>query len=192
MAFTHDTNRLCTTESLETARLKVESSGSADEYVLQGRGYYSEWIETSIAQNASVYSRFIVPAGFYLNLAFREITTNKEELFYRVYPATSATIDTVGNAIDVRNLRTDKPDLAGAFNLVTLTAAPTGNPDITIPVFGSETTGNRSSGNTATEVISRLIAPGSELILELENGSGSAIHAQASFVFILIPESEID
>lgn len=191
MAFIHDINRLTTAENEGVARLKTEAASAAAVTVGKGRGYYVEWINPAMTNGAKEYLRVSVPAGFFAELDYREIITDKERFFYRVYPASAVTIDAVGANLPALNLRNDKPSApVNTFNRVTLTGTPT-NPATTQPVFGIDGVGQRKSGETATDSVLRLLAPNSQVILELENQSNATGYAQVTLNFTLIPEIEV-
>lgn len=168
-------------------RLKVQTLTLIQDFIVDGAGASIEWINTSIAAGGKVYAEFEIPAGFYVAIDSREVVTDKDRLFYRVYTTYGAVTNV--SAVPINRLRNDGPLFP---QMMYVTTAPGVAPDpttaiLTVPVFGAEGAGNRLSGDVSSESVFRLLAPGSKFLLEISNDSIEACYAQLNLVIGLIP-----
>jgi hypothetical protein len=184
-------------------RLTTETLVLSEKYITDGIAFEAEWNAT-IPVNASVYAQFLVPAGYYMALTFRQIITEESRVFYYVYdPSSGYIINTVGEPIKNSNLRNDSNFSSSPISRVTLTTTPeagsggvAGNKAdkdkysiLSVPTFGVVGAGNRSTGSLSNNSISRLIAPESEFLLELYNNGSGTSDVQLALVYAFIPES---
>lgn len=191
--FTNDLSRLTTDSNEDLARLKVQSIQIGQSLILRGFGYYFEWRTPALAVGAKAYVRVIVPAGHWMLIDYREVISNKEEVFYKVYVPGQYVVNTVGAVIPLRNLRNDSASNTTACRVVTLTTPPTTDSQIiTVPVFGAVGAGNRESGEVSNDNIFRALGPGSEFLLEISNNSLEASYIQVNLVVGLLPEALIE
>lgn len=173
-------------------RVKVQSLTFTQDVIVSGAGGSAEWIKTSIPAGGKVYAEFVVPEGYYVAVDHRDVTTDKDRLFYRVYKNYSEVTQTGVNVI-THNLRSDAPSLPSiVFECNAPSPAPLpATAYVTSPVFGVEGSGNRLSGDIRSEDVFRLLAPGTRYLIELHNESSQACFAQVNFIIGILPVSEI-
>lgn len=174
-------------------RLLVNQRSSAINGIVKGRGYNCVWIEESLASGAKSYAQFTVPAGFYMSLDFREVTTDKERVFYRVYGSYPAV--TESTLIPARNMRSDGPAVVSEPMYRCSTPSPAVDPNnaiVRVPVFGEPAGGGKASGDVSTDNIFRLLHPTAKFLLELENASTQAAFIDLTLIFRFIPEAEVE
>lgn len=178
-------------------RLRTQSLNYRDELTSLGFGFYANWEQSDEAGDEPVpdggkrYAEFTSPSDKYFALSFREVVTNKERVFYRVYTGYGAT--TAGESIRIGKLKSDSAIVTGsAFSKVT------NQPDLTsatrvtnIPVFGAVGTGNRASGSLYADTVFRMIPPNTSFLLELDNQSGDDCYAMVELVWAEIPQELI-
>lgn len=169
-------------------RHAVQALQYRDEAVVRGTVYYTYWENLAIpALTGKVYAKFVTPADRFVGILFREITTDHERVFYRVYTGFSNA--TAGAAIRIGNMRAGATNVSTSqFNVVTTTPDLTGATTVTIvPVFGAVGAGNRASGGLTTNNVFRLIPPSTEFLIEIENNSSEACYALAELNFLELP-----
>lgn len=168
-------------------RVAVQALQYRDDAVVRGTAFYSYWEIPTIAAAGKVYARFICPPDRFVGVLFREVTTDHERTFYRVY--TGFTNATQGAAIRIGNLRAASSNASTSqFNLVTTVPNLTNATVVTIlPVFGSVSAGNRANGSLVSNNVFRLLPPGSEFLIEIENASAGAGYVLVELNWLELP-----
>lgn len=180
-------------EFRDGARILVNQRSSAINGIVKGRAYNCAWVHESLASGSKTYAQFTVPSGYYMALDFREVTTDKERIFYRVY-ASYPTV-TESTTVPARNMRSDGPAVVAEPMYKCSAPSPAVDPNnaiVRVPVFGEPAGGGKASGDVSTDNIFRLLAPSSKFLLELENASTQAAYIEVVLVFRFIPENEIE
>lgn len=178
----------------ETSRLKTEMLTLAQQYILDGLGFFLSWIEDAIPSGQRRFAEITVPAGFYFAIGHREIITDKERCFYRSYAQTDYTGFTPTTPIIARNLRADA--ITTSYSTIATKGTLSSPPSATlartvIPVFGAVGAGNRASGDVGNDAVFRLYPPGVKVLTELFNASADPMYAQVDADFTLIPASMV-
>lgn len=88
-------------------RLSTESLSAAKQIILDGLGWYFEWVNPTIPAGGKVFCEVTVPPDYYMLLESREIITDRERVFYRLYPSDAYTNFTPTSGVSARNLRND-------------------------------------------------------------------------------------
>lgn len=175
-------------------RLKTQSLDYRNELTSLGFGFYSTWEHsdevggTPVPAGGKRYAQFTSPSNSYFALSFREVITNKERLFYRVYTGYPAV--TIGASIRIGNLKAGSAVTTGSsFNFVNETVIDlSGATRVTnVPVFGEVNAGNRAKGSLDADTVFRLIPPNVPFLLEFNNESAEAAYAQVELVWAEIP-----
>lgn len=179
-------------------RLKTQSLSYRDELTSLGFGFYATWEHSDEVGGSPVpaggkrYAQFTSPPDKYFALSFREVITNKERIFYRVYTGYPAV--TLGAPIRIGNLKAGSAVVTGsAFNFVNETTIDlSGATRVTnVPVFGEVNAGNRATGSLDADTVFRLIPPNTSFLLEFNNESNEASYAQVELVWAEIPQELI-
>lgn len=180
------------------ARLRTQSLDYRDELTALGFGFYSTWEHsdevggTPVPSGEKRYAQFTSPSDRYFALSFREVITNKERFFYRVY--TNYPAVTLGESIRIGNLKAGSGVVTGSsFKFVNETVIDlSGATRVTnVPVFGEVNAGNRSKGSLDADTVFRLIQPNTSFLLEFDNQSTSETYAQVELVWAEIPQELI-
>lgn len=168
-------------------RIAVQALQYRDEAVARSTAFYSYWEIPTLAAGTKTYAKFVAPADRYVGILFREITTDKERVFYRVYTGFSNA--TTGAAIRIGNLRAASANVSTSqYNLVTTVPDLTGSTTVTIvPLFGTEGAGNRASGSLTSNNVFRLLPPSAEFLVEVDNQSSAARYTLVEFNFLELP-----
>lgn len=189
---------LLSNENKNLARLKTQSLNYRDELTALGFGFYATWEQsdeiggTPVPTGGKRYAEFTSPSDKYFALSFREVVTNKERVFYRVYTGYPAV--TTGAAIRIGNLKPNSGVVTGStFELVNETTIDlSGATRVTnVPLFGAVGSGNRASGSLDADTVFRLIPPNTPFLLELDNQSAQDCYAQVELVWAEIPQELI-
>lgn len=192
------TNRMVIPSSDGNARLGVQGLDYRDDLVGRGYGFYSTWEHsdevggTPVPAGGKRYAEFTSPPNKYFALSFREVITNKERMFYRVYTGYPAV--TLGASIRIGNLKAGSAVTSGSsFNFVNETVIDlSGATRVTnVPVFGEVNAGNRATGSLDADTVFRLVPPNASFLLEFNNESAEAAYAQVELVWAEIPENLI-
>jgi hypothetical protein len=172
-------------------RIAVQTLQYRDDAVARGTAFYSYWETPSIPVGGKVYAKFICPPDRFVGVLFREVTTDKERLFYRVYTGFSNA--TAGTDIRRSNLRASSINSSTSqFNIVTTVPVLTGATEVTIlPLFGAVGSGNRASGSLVSNNVFRLLPPNSEFLIELENLSADPCYCLVELNWLELPENVI-
>lgn len=172
-------------------RLGVQSLDYRDDTISRGFAQYLDYEQLSIDVGAKTYVEVTTPVGFYIALIDREVLTDKERLFYKVYTDYSAV--TTGTQLNIGNLRSNSafPSGTTAFECSAPTTINQDSLISNVPVFGSTTSGNRSSGGISGDSLFRLIAPNTKLLFEWENQSNQSIYCKTMLAWLELPESVI-
>lgn len=176
--------------SSDTARLKSEGVTISQQYIVNGWGWYFETDYPALAAGARTFLEFTIPANTFMALDYRQIITDKERVFYFVYPFGAYGTTTQIATRSVRNLRNDSAVTARSDVVSEVSVSPLpdmANAVIHIPIFGSVGSGNRASGDIETDSIFRLLAPGSKFLVEVYNASTTPCYINVSLVFGLLP-----
>ena len=188
---------LLSNQNKNLARMKVQSLDYRDELTSLGFGFYATWEQSDevggapVPSGGKLYAEFTSPSDKYFALSFREVVTNKERVFYRVYTNYGAA--TAGDNIRIGNLKPNSAVQTGsAFTTVT------NQPDLTnavrvtnVPIFGTVNAGNRANGSLDADTVFRLIPPNTSFLLEFDNQSNEASYAQVELVWAEIPQELI-
>lgn len=172
-------------------RLAVQNLDYRDDTVARGLAFYVDYEQAAIASGAKTYAVITTPSDKYVALIDREVLTDQERLFYRVFG--SFTGGTLGATIPVKNLRTDSPFTSDVIANVSTAPATIDQTSIisTVPVFGSVGAGNRASGGIGADALFRLFAPNSTVLFEWENNSADPIYCKTMLAWFELPESAI-
>lgn len=171
-------------------RLLTASLDYRDDAISRGLAHYIEYEQLSIPAAGKTYAEFTCPADKYIAIFYREVATNQEKLFYRVFSSYST--PTVGAAIPIKALRTDNPfPTSSTVNIVTGTTPVQSSRVTNVPVFGVIDVGNRVSGDTESDSLFRLLAPGQKFLIEWENNSAAATYCQTTLTWLEIPASAV-
>lgn len=172
-------------------RVASQSLDYRDDVISRGFAQYLDYEQLSIGVGAKTYVEVTTPAGFYIAIIDREILTDKERLFYKVYTDYSAV--TPATQLSIGNLRSNSafPSGATAFECSAPTTINQDSLISNVPVFGSTTSGNRASGGISGDSLFRLIAPNTKLLFEWENQSSQAIYCKTMLAWLELPESVI-
>ena len=169
-------------------RLAVQALQYRDDAVARGTGYYTYWENTAVpALTGKAYAKFVTPADRFVGILFREVTTDHERVFYRVY--TGFNNATAGDTIRIGNLRAGSANVSTSqFNVVTSTPNLAGATVVTtLPIFGAVNAGNRASGGLVSNNVFRLIPPNTEFLLEIDNQSAEATYVLVELNFLELP-----
>lgn len=168
-------------------RIAVQALQYRDEAVVRGTVYYTYWENLSVGVGAKVYAKFTTPPDRYVGILFREVTTNKERVFYRVYTGFSNA--TTGVSISIGNLRSGTANVSTSqFKVVTTVPVLTSASVVTIvPIFGEVNSGNRASGSLSNNNVFRLIPPSTDFLIEIDNQSAEAAYVLTELNFLELP-----
>ena len=169
-------------------RVAVQALQYRDDAVVRGSAFYTYWETPSVPASGKVYAKFVVPSNRFVGILFREVTTDKERVFYRVY--INFTNATAGANIRRGNLRSQSINSSTSqFNVVTSTPDLTGATAVTIlPLFGAIGAGNRASGSLTNNNVFRLLPPNSEFLVEIDNQSAEACYSLVELNGLELPE----
>lgn len=192
------TNRMAVPSADGGVGITTQGLDYRDDLVGRGYGFYSTWEHSDevggdpVPAGAKRYAEFTSPSNSYFALSFREVITNKERVFYRVY--TNYPAVTLGASIRIGNLKAGSSITAGSsFNFVNETVIDlSGATRVTnVPVFGAVNAGNRATGSLDADTVFRLIPPNTSFLLEFDNQSTSDTYAQVELVWAEIPSNLI-
>ena len=182
--------------STSTNRIRVQSTTTAQDSVINGGTYTTKWRENSIASGASAYAEFTIPVDTALSLTKRVINTNGSDFKYRAYPQGSYTTlaDKVDDGNSFAKTRNNRQDGAVTNGLIRTTV--TGTPTLTSAIvfddiFGSEGSGNRSTGGLESENSFFILTGGQTFLLELRNDGSTTKAASVELEYLLFPESAL-
>lgn len=150
--------------------------------ILRGVAREVVFINSAATSGEKVYFK-AVTGSRWLVIFHREMITNREAMFYRSY--TSFSGGALGDALPTRPLRLDST-ISTDLAVNVYDAAPTFDPVslyIEDPLFGSELTGNRTSGSSSVETDYRVIPPNTEFLIEIENAAAATAYVQVSLKF---------
>lgn len=172
-------------------RLATQSLDYRDDIIAQGLAFYVDYEQLSIASGAKTYAQVTTPSDKYVALIDRELITDQERLFYKVY--TSYDPVTLGVSIPIGNLRSDSAFTTGTTVNVCSTPASIDTSSIisNVPVFGAVGAGNRASGGISADALFRLVAPNTTVLYEWENQSNDPIYCKTMLAWFELPESAI-
>lgn len=184
----------------DARRLKTQTLSIAMQYIVDGIGFTTNWLEFGIPSSGSRYASFDVPAGFYMALDYRLLNPSGEEFWYHVYPEGTYTLNTetgntaTGKAL-TRNTRQDSAFTLQPVKRYTLSSAPTRFDDSIIdePAWGStgSSSGNKAEGALAPDSTFFLLSPDQQFLLELYNGGSGPSDAQLHLNYAFIPADKI-
>lgn len=172
-------------------RLYVQNLDYRDDIIARGLGFFVDYHQTAVPANSKTYAQLTTPSDFYMAIIDREIITDKERAFYRVYGDYSAVTETT--PIQISNLRTNSPFTTGAtaFKCTTPTTINQASIISNVPIFGAPGSGNRSSGGINASGLFRLIEPDTTILFEWENATNSAMYIETQIAWFELPESAI-
>ena len=192
------TNRMAIPSANGGVRIGAQCLDYRDDLVGRGYGFYATWEHSDevggdpVPSDGKRYAQFISPSDKYFALSFREVITNKERFFYRVY--TNYPTVTLGASIRIGNLKAGSSVVTeSSFDFVNETVIDlSGATRVTnVPVFGEVNAGNRSKGSLDADTVFRLIPPNTPFLLEFDNQSASETYAQVELVWAEIPKNLI-
>lgn len=188
--------------SEEFIRLRVQSFELAQQYIVDGIAFSTNWVETGISTTSPNDRRFVafdVPAGYYLALDYRLLNTSSNEMWYFVYPEGTYTLGAAsGNSgssfVKTRNLRQDAPLAAPTVARYAVSSLPIQYTDSIIdqPIWGS----SGDEGEVVVGALSQdnnflLLEPDQQFLLEVFNdGTGNA-NIQVELVYALVPADRV-
>lgn len=115
-------------------RILTASLDYRDDAIARGLAHYIEYEQLSIPAGSKTYAEFTCPADRYIAIFYRQVVTNQEKLFYRVFSSYST--PTIGAAIPIKALRTDNPFPASStVNIVTGTTPVQSSRVTNVPVL---------------------------------------------------------
>lgn len=156
------------------ARLKTETLAANQQYIVDGFGFYLQLIASSVAAGSKAFFEITVPTGLYLALNHREVITDKERVFYRLYTSGAYSGFTPVTGYDAYNLRSDAATSTVAdiaFSGTFVTPPTQSDAVVVIPVFGAEGVGGRATGNLSSDLTFRAWAPDTSAVIEIHNES---------------------
>lgn len=172
-------------------RSKVQAQMLRDDLILRGYGFYTYYERPVVAPAGKLYAEFTTPADKWVELTYREVTTDQERFFYRVYTGYGAV--TLGADVRIGNLKAGSDASGSTLKLVTNAPSLVGATAVTIlPVFGAATVGGRASGGLTTNAIARVIPPNTKFLIEFDNQSAAACYALLELNWVELPESAVD
>ena len=189
---------LLSKQSKYFARLKTQTLQLAQQYIVDGIGFTSNWLETNMSVSTSYYATFDVPSGYKMALDYRLVNTSADMVTYRVYPQGTYTAGTVKtdnatNFAKTRNSRQDSGFVANPFKRINISVAPAKTDAIIIlPVFGvagSGSGGNKASGDLSSDNSYLLLNGNQQFLLEFENGGAATASAQLVLNYAFIPDA---
>lgn len=192
---------MLTKEREEFARLKTQGFTLNQQFITDGLGFTTNWIEREIVSGTSRYAAFDIPSGYYMALDYRLINTRAEQTWYHVYPsgtytlgAAKANIPAEGFA-KTRNLRQDSGFVANPLVRYNVTSAPTRITDSIVDeiVFGvaGAQSGVKSEGQLAPDDTFLLLTGGQQFLLELHNNGAATESAQVQLNYAFVPDSMV-
>lgn len=157
--------------------------------LVRGLGFSLDYDFESIPTNGKQYLRVTTSPNNYVMLVRREIVTDQERVFYKVYTPSETLSD--ATSIPLSKLRTDStidPETTAAT-----VAAPTslGDPFLKVPIFGAQYSGRRASGSESANLTTRLFAPDTHFVVEFENLSSESVYVSYGLILYEIPASLI-
>lgn len=173
-------------------RFAVQNLDYRDDTIARGMGYYVDYTQTALAANSKTYGIVTTPSDKYLALINRELVTDKERAFYRVYPTFGSV--TTGNAITIRNLRTDSTINTGTtiFECTVAVEPDPADSSFNVPIFGAGGGGPVSaSGGIQAGGAFRLIQPNSQILIEWENATSETMYFHTVLEWLEIDENAI-
>lgn len=179
-------------------RVKTEMLTVGQDFVLNGVGFESNWLEAAIATGQSRFAEFTIPSGYKMVLAFRHLNPSGDNFLYRVYPSGTYTFggaktDDAHNFAKTRNLRQDS-GFDGQFLVrKNMTTPPAETSQIIYePVWGSVNAGNRSVGSLDNEDSFFLLTGPQTFALEMKNaGTTNPMSAQVTLQYAFVPDNQI-
>lgn len=179
-------------------RVKTEMLTAGQDFVLNGVGFESNWVESTITTGQSRFAEFTIPSGYKMVLAHRHLNPSGDHFLYRVYPSGAYTFgaaktDDAHNFAKTRNLRQDS-GFAGQFLVrKVMTTPPAETAQIIYePVWGSVNAGNRSVGSLDNEDSFLLLTGPQTFALEMKNaGTTNSMSAQVGLQYAFVPDSQI-
>lgn len=175
-------------------RLVVQSLDFTNDAIARGYGYFTEWEQTDEAGGDPVpaatgkrFAIFTTPADKYMALGFREVTTNQERGFYRVYNQLFGAV--AGAAIPINKLKPNSPQTTGCtLTLATGATGMTTAARVTnVPIFGTTSVGGNSSGGVIPDTVYRLLPPDTQFLLEFTNNSANAAYMKVDLAWLELP-----
>lgn len=183
---------LLSTTPYGTRRMQTQNLDFRDLIVSRGHTFVSEF-EFTIPTSQSNFLYFKNNTTDYIAVLNRKITTNRERLDYTVYGDFSLSGNSTGD-VRTRNLKGDS-QVGQPFDFETYNAnqvSGLGNILTVEPIFGAEGGFfSSSNGIISGDATYRLLPPESEFVVELANGSSTAIDGQLAYVFALVPAAII-
>lgn len=172
-------------------RLYTQNLNYRDDVISQGLAFYIDYHQSALTNGTKSYAQVTTPSDKYVILVDRELTTDKERLFFRTYETYSAVTESTD--ITVKNLRLDSPFSTGTTIKVCTTPTTITQSSIltNLPIFGAVGNGNRSSGGIKANELFRVYPPNTKLLLEWENASADPVYVATMMAWFEIPESAI-
>ncbi len=172
-------------------RLYVQNLNYRDDIVAQGGAFYIDYHQTAIAAATKTYVQVHTPIDRYVALIDRELVTDKERAFYRVFTTYGSV--TEGASIPVKSLRSNSPFTSGLTAFECTAPATIDQTSIVsnVAIFGSVGAGNRASGGINARGLFRLFQPNTTLLFEYENASVDPVYFSSMFAWFELPESAI-
>lgn len=194
------TNKLVTNVGTKFIRVKTDSQPSSDSEILDGLGFFLNWVEIDVGAGASRYAIFDVPVGYKMKVDRRMIDTATDSWWYHVYPQGTYTLETAqpnnltGGFVKSRNLRQESafiPTLSTRYTLA-VGGEPTRLTDSLVdePVWGATANGG-AAGELDSEKSFLLLDGGQQFLLQLLNSGAGIGSAQVQVFLTLIPDSDV-
>lgn len=187
-------------DQLDFIRLRAQNITLNQQYIIDGIGFSSEWLESGMLTDTQRYAAFDIPAGYYMALDFRQLNPSGEAFYYRVFPSGTYTLgtektDDATNYAKTRNMRQDAALAFDSLKRFNVTVAPNNIDALpgTVISWGEpgSGSGNRASGNLAPDNSFLLLSPDQQFLLQLDNQGAGTANAQVSLLYAFIPESAV-
>lgn len=179
-----------------TDRLRTQNTSTAQDATLVGLSYEMLWREDVIADGTSVYAEFTIPDDMAMSLTNRVLNPSGNKFKFKAYPFGTYTIgaDKVDDGDSFAFNRNKRSDISADQLCIrkTVSALPASNAFITYEdVFGSESTGNRTSGSLDSSDNFLVLNGINKFLLEMVNDGSSDMSASVKLDFILYPSESL-
>lgn len=141
-----------------------------------------EWVESAVPVGQQAYLRITNTGGKFVIVNFRELQTDQERVFFRIYTDVTSATDN-GGPLALNNRRGD------AQLTSTTVAQPVTEPVFNAssrilnkPIFGQPNEGNQPrTGDLRGASGVRVLPPGFDVLLEADNQSDNPVYFYAQF-----------
>jgi len=129
----------------------------------------------------------ITTGSNYVMTTDRELVTDVERVFYKVYDYTATEDLDVIETLEASKLRRDS-SIETEVTFQFMSGNPTvGTPFIKLPVFGYKASNRYTSGDVSVNQTARILAPSSTYMVEIENDSDDNAYVAYDLIYYEIP-----